>query len=173
MPMKVGDLKGDTYTIDFRSVGESVETPQGLGSNDPFAPSAKDDVLAQDRLESKVEDLSKQLKVMQKELLRRLPKPPEEEKIKKSRSSFLAMRMLSQRTGVDAGQHAGVANAANGAQSGQLSTRQSNEATLKRTSTPTNTSTNKLAGASLAVLFATKGGDKVKPKPPGLAVVLP
>ena len=41
MRTKVGELKGDQYTIEFRSIGESVERPQGEGSSDPFAPATK------------------------------------------------------------------------------------------------------------------------------------
>jgi len=79
MRTKVGELKGDQYTIEFRSVGESVETPQGEGSNDPFAPAAKsgDDQRGQAmRIESKCDGLQKQIDDLKRILTERLPAPP-------------------------------------------------------------------------------------------------
>jgi len=81
MRTKVGELKGDQYTIEFRSIGESVERPQGEGSSDPFAPATKigDDQRGQAmRIESKCDGLQQQiddLKCFLTERLPALPKP--------------------------------------------------------------------------------------------------
>jgi len=66
MEMKVGHVKGSIRTYDFRSIGDSVETPQGQGSNDPFAPAPEEDVSAGARLESKVDAMHKQLEALTK-----------------------------------------------------------------------------------------------------------
>jgi len=74
----VGEKKGECYTIDFRSVGESVETPQGEGSSDPFAPASRemDNKGVLQRLERQFESVQKEIDEMKKMMMQRLPPAP-------------------------------------------------------------------------------------------------